>query len=71
MNPAMILSAVTLALQNLPQLIAAGKDVTSLITNVVRTFQGKTSITKEELDAMVARSKQLEDEIMAPLPDGE
>lgn len=70
MDPAMIMSAITIALKNLPQLIEAGKDVTALITNVVKTIQGKTTITKAELDAMVERSKQLEDEIMAPLPEG-
>lgn len=71
MEASVVIAAINLALQNAPAMIAAGKDVASLVMNVINTFKGKSTVTKEELDAMVARSKALEDEIMAPLPEGD
>lgn len=69
MEASAIITAINLALQHAPQIIAAGKDVTALLMNVINTFRGKTEVTQAELDAMVERSRMLEDEIMASLPD--
>lgn len=63
-----MLAYVTLFLQMLPTLIAAGQEIGAIGAKVLGVVQSKAEPTQADWDALAALEKPLRDALQTPLP---